>query len=78
MMDGIIIFILGVLNLLLSIYCLIVKRKINKEKQSVLGTIIIVDGDSLYIEMNDYESIKKLREQDYAIFKVQIQKDSLN
>lgn len=78
MMDGIIIFILGVINLLLSMYCVILKRKMNKEKQSALGTIIMADSDSLYIEMNDYESIENLRKSEYAVFKVQIQKNSLN
>lgn len=71
-----IIFIL--LNSVLSIVLIYKIKKINKEKKSALGAIIIADKNSLYVEMKDYESVKKLHESNYAIFEVRIQKNALN
>lgn len=52
---------------LLSIVILmLVKRK----RDASVGTIVLDDGNSMYVELNDKESLRQIKESDEVIFKV--------
>lgn len=52
--------------LLSIIIFMLVKRK----RSASVGTIVLDDGNSMYVELNDKESIKQIKESDEVIFKV--------
>ncbi len=41
-----------------------------KNKQKTCGTIIMTDTDSMYVELNNENSLKEIYSSEYATFKV--------
>lgn len=52
--------------LLSIVIFMLVKRK----RGTSVGTIVLDDGNSMYVELNDKESLKQIKESDEVIFKV--------
>lgn len=58
----------------LSVWNICVALKRRSEEKSMqnhfVGTIILDDGENLYIELNDQHSFERIHTQDYVMFKV--------
>lgn len=52
--------------LLSIVIFMLVKRK----RDASVGTIVLDDGNSMYVELNDKESLRQIKESDEVIFKV--------
>ena len=72
------ILLIAMLNILLSIFLVYRIKKVNIKKQSQIGTIILDDKNSFYIELNDEESINKIHNSDYVLFAVKDNIKTLN
>ena len=60
---------IGILLLcILAVGCIILVGRTEKDK--VLGSILIVDGDSMYVELKDETSLDKIKSSDYVVFEV--------
>lgn len=53
---------------ILGVACVILVGRAEKDK--VLGSILIVDGDSMYVELKDETSLDKIKSSDYVVFEV--------
>lgn len=72
------ILLIAMLNILLSIFLVYRIKKVNIKKQSQIGTIILDDKNSFYIELNDEEAINKIHNSDYVLFAVKDNIKTLN
>lgn len=82
MMLNIILGILAVIFLITTIYFILQVRKLNGQlnevKNSNVGTLILSDRESFYLELNDENSVEKIYKSQYVVFNVKKDIKTLN
>lgn len=49
---------------------IVVLMLLKRKRSASVGTIVLDDGNSMYVELNDKESLRQIKESDEVIFKV--------
>ena len=79
----IVLIVLSILNIASIIYFWYRANKLYKDREDdinkrFVGTILLNDDESLYLELNDQNSMNKIFNSDYVIFDVQKKTNTLN
>ena len=82
MILNLILLILVCIFLIATIYFILQTRKLNKEinelKKTNVGTLILADKDSFYLELRDESSIEQIYKSEHVIFDVKRNIKTLN
>lgn len=79
MILNLILLVLVGIFLISTIYFILQTRKLNKEiKKTNVGTLILADKDSFYLELRDASSIEQIYKSEHVVFDVKQNIKTLN
>lgn len=66
-----VLFIFLIVSLILNVTLIVVFGLNKRKKPDVVGTVIMFDAENLYLELDNKGSLKKMYQNDYAMFRIE-------